>query len=111
MGFKLEPPYKIDWTSVFHFGESSSINGATTNSGNIILNRNITCPDQKRNTISHELVHVDQIKRNDLAYDNKFFYWKGNKHPRGKHDGNKNLPWEKEAYKKEIKIKKNGKTR
>ena len=111
MAFKLDPPYKINWTSVFHFGESGNINGATTNSGNIILNKDITDPKQKINTLSHEMVHVHQIKRGDLAYDNKFFYWKGKKYPRGKKDGSPLLQWEQEAYKKEIKIKKNGKTR
>ena len=50
------------------------------------------------------MVHVHQIKRGDLAYDNKFFYWKGKKYPRGKKDGNPLLQWEQEAYRKEIKI-------
>jgi hypothetical protein len=37
--------------------------------------------------------------RNDLYYDDEFVYWKGKKYPRSIMDeGNKNLPWEKEAY-------------
>lgn len=103
MGFKLKPPYIIDNTPVYRFGESKNVNGATTNNGTIIINKHITDPKQYINTLSHEKVHVAQIKRGDLAYDNNWFYWKGKKYPRGKKDGNPLLQWEAEAYKKEIK--------
>ena len=48
MGFKLKAPYRIDWTSIFRLGddEGLGINGVTTNTGNIILNKNICDPDQ-----------------------------------------------------------------
>jgi len=108
MSFKLTPPYKIDWTSIFRLGddEGEGINGVTTNSGNIIINKNICDSDQLNNTISHEAVHVDQIKRGDMHYDDKYIYWKGKKHLRSKlQEGDKKLPWEQEAYKKEKPIK------
>jgi hypothetical protein len=36
-----------------------------------------------------------------LAYDDKNVYWKGKKYSRASmEEGNKNLPWEKEAYAK-----------
>ncbi len=108
MPFKLKPPYKIDWTSVFRLGndDGAGINGVTTSSGNIIINKHICNPDQLRNTISHEMVHVDQIKRGDLNYDDKYVYWKGKKYLRSSFsEGDKKLPWEKEAYKKEIPLK------
>ena len=39
------------------------------------------------------------MERGDLDYDNDNVYWKGRKIPRSTMDeGNKNLPWEKEAY-------------
>lgn len=48
------------------------------------------------------MVHVDQMKRGDLDYDEEYVYWKGKKHPRSKmNEGAKNLPWEVEAYKKQ----------
>ena len=53
-----------------------------------------------KRVIAHEKVHLAQMKRGDLDYDNKNFYWKGKKYPINKiNDTNKNLPWEKEAYK------------
>jgi hypothetical protein len=45
------------------------------------------------------MVHIDQFRRGDLDYDDKNVYWKGKIYPRSKmKEGNKNLPWEKEAY-------------
>ena len=39
--------------------------------------------------------------RNDLDYDDNYVYWKGKKYSRAQmKEGAKNLPWEKEAYKK-----------
>ena len=108
MGFKMKPPYNIDWTSVFRNGddEGIGINGVTTNCGNIIINKHISDPEQLNNTISHEMVHVDQMRRGDLHYDDKYIYWKGKKYSRNNlKEGDANLPWEKEAYKKEKPIK------
>ena len=34
--------------------------------------------------IEHEEVHIDQIKRGDLWYDDEAVYWKGKKYPRSK---------------------------
>ena len=51
--------------------------------------------------VNHEEVHIDQVKRGDLDYDDDNVYWKGKVYPRSKMDeGAKNLPWEAEAYKK-----------
>ena len=108
MSFKLNSPYDIDWTSVFRLGEDGGegINGVTTNSGNIIINKRLCNPAQVENTISHEAVHVDQIKRGDMHYDDKYIYWKGKKYLRSKlKEGDKKLPWEMEAYKKEKPLK------
>ena len=47
------------------------------------------------------MIHIDQMKRGDLEYDNSNVYWKGKKYSRASMvEGAKNLPWEKEAYKK-----------
>ena len=55
--------------------------------------------------IDHEKVHLDQMERGDLDYDDDYVYWKGTKYSRAKMaEGAKNLPWEKEAYNK-VKVK------
>jgi hypothetical protein len=47
------------------------------------------------------MVHIDQMKRGDLDYDNENVYWKGKKYSRADmEEGAKNLPWEAEAYKR-----------
>ena len=48
------------------------------------------------------MVHIEQMKRGDLDYDDKNVYWKGKSYSRDSmKEGDKNLPWEKEAYKKQ----------
>ena len=48
------------------------------------------------------MVHIDQMKRGDLDYTDSYVFWKGKKYSRsGMKEGDKNLPWEKEAYKKQ----------
>lgn len=55
----------------------------------------------EREAIAHEKVHLDQMKRGDLNYDDNNVYWKGKVYPRSSmNEGAKNLPWEKEAYDK-----------
>ena len=54
-----------------------------------------------KKVIKHEQVHIDQMERGDLDYDDNNVYWKGKTIPRSKiNEGSKNLPWEKEAYNK-----------
>ena len=65
----------------------------------LILNKNLS-PLEQEDVIKHEKVHLNQMERGDLDYDNDNVYWKGKKIPRSTMDeGNKNLPWEREAYK------------
>ena len=73
--------------------------GQANKNGSIILDKNLS-PVQQEDVIRHEKVHLDQMKRGDLDYDDKFVYWKGKKIPRSSMDeGDKTLPWEAEAYK------------
>ena len=52
-----------------------------------------------KEVIDHEMVHIDQMKRGDLDYNSTHVFWKGKYYPRSKmKEGDKNLPWEKEAY-------------
>ena len=102
MAFKLnEPPYSSNNTPVYNVNMEDDVLGKANNNGTIIVNNNIKDPKKIDKVVKHESIHIDQIKRGDLDYDDENVYWKGKKYPRSKmKEGAKNLPWEKEAYKK-----------
>lgn len=104
MAFKMPgAPYNVDNTPIYSRDMDDNILGMAQSNGTILVNKNISPLELKKHkTISHEMVHVDQIKRGDLNYDDQYVYWKGKKYPRSKmNEGAKNLPWEIEAYKKQ----------
>ena len=90
----------IDNTPIYLIDTEEGVMGQATKNGSILLNKNLSKQDQQ-NVISHEKVHLDQMKRGDLDYDDDYVYWKGKKYPRSSMDeGNKKLPWKNEAYNK-----------
>jgi len=99
-------PYKmkmgklsLDNTPIYQIDEEEGVMGRANKNGSITLNKNLN-PLEQEDVIKHEKVHLDQMERGDLDYDNKYVYWKGKRMPRSKmEEGAKNLPWEKEAYK------------
>ena len=99
MAFKLNAPFPIDNTPIYHVDMEEGVMGKANNNGTIIINKNV--PTNKiQDVINHEKVHIDQMKRGDLDYDDKYVYWKGKKYSRAQmQEGAKNLPWEAEAYK------------
>jgi len=100
MAFKISAPYKIFNTPIYHKDIGDDTNGLANNNGTIILNNNLS-PLKEKNVIDHEMIHINQIKRGDLDYDDNNVYWKGKKYPRSTmKEGSKKLPWEKEAYNK-----------
>ena len=110
MAFKLNtPPYSFDSTPIYHVDMEDGVLGKANNNGSIIINKDVD-PKKKESVIAHEKVHLEQMGcikdssgkyRNDLDYDDKYVYWKGKKYSRAQmKEGAKNLPWEKEAYKK-----------
>ena len=101
MAFKLNtPPYNCDNTPIYNVDMEDGVLGKANNNGTIILNNKLD-PKKKESVIAHEKVHIDQMKRGDLDYDDQNVYWKGKKYSRKQmKEGAKNLPWEKEAYKK-----------
>jgi hypothetical protein len=104
MAFKMSgPPYNIDNTPIYSTDMDDNVLGMAQSNGTILINKNVSPLELKKNkTISHEKVHIDQMKRGDLAYDDKTVTWKGKKYLRSKmKEGAKNLPWEKEAYAKQ----------
>ena len=100
MAFKLQnPPYNCDNTPIYHVDMEDGVMGKANNNGTIILNKDLD-PSQCAEVIAHEQVHLDQMKRGDLDYDDDYVYWKGKKYSRADmEEGAKNLPWEAEAYK------------
>ena len=100
MGFKMKMgKLSIDNTPIYQIDEEEGVMGRANKNGSITLNKNLS-PLEQEDVIKHEKVHLDQMERGDLDYDDKNVYWKGKKMPRSKmEEGGKNLPWEKEAYK------------
>jgi len=99
MGFKLKSiPYINNSTPIYRVNMEEGVLGKANNNGTIILKQGLT-PSEEEKIITHEQVHIDQMKRGDLDYDEKNVYWKNKVYPRSKmNEGNKKLPWEKEAY-------------
>ena len=104
MAFKMMgPPYNVDNTPIYSTDMDDNVLGMAQSNGTILVNKNISPLELKKNkTISHEKVHIEQMKRGDLDYTDSDVFWKGKKYPRATmKEGAKNLPWEKEAYKKQ----------
>lgn len=96
-------PYNCDNTPIYQVDMEDNILGMAQNNGTILINKNVSPLElQKNKTISHEKVHIDQMKRGDLDYTDSHVIWKGKKYSRATMDeGSKKLPWEIEAYKKQ----------
>jgi hypothetical protein len=100
MAFKITPPYSMDNTPIYNVNMEDGVMGKANNNGSIILNKDLD-PSQCEKVIAHEKIHLEQMKRGDLNYDDKYVYWKGKKYSRAQmKEGAKNLPWEAEAYRR-----------
>jgi hypothetical protein len=100
MAFKITPPYSMDNTPIYNVNMEDGVMGKANNNGSIILNKDLD-PEQCEKVIAHEKIHLEQMKRGDLDYDDNYVYWKGKKYSRAQmKEGAKNLPWEAEAYRK-----------
>jgi hypothetical protein len=100
MAFKMKPPFNLDGSPVYERELEEGCLGKGNKNGTILVD-----PDQpeesKKSVIEHEEVHIDQVKRGDLWYDDDCVYWKGKCWKRSEmKEGDPNLPWEKEAYDK-----------
>ena len=95
------PPYNVDNTPIYSMDMDDNVLGMAQSNGSILVNKNVSPLElQKNKTISHEMVHIDQMKRGDLDYTDTHVMWKGKEYSRATMDeGNKKLPWEVEAYK------------
>tara|TARA_R100001594_G_scaffold62995_1_gene97369 strand:+ start:1977 stop:2303 length:327 start_codon:yes stop_codon:yes gene_type:complete len=101
MGFKMRPtPFDLDWTPVYRTKIHDGALGKGNKNGTILVSEELD-PKDEQSIIDHEKVHIDQMKRGDLDYDDKCVYWKGKCWKRSEmKEGDPNLPWEKEAYDK-----------
>ncbi len=100
MSFKLNPPFEKNPPPIVNMPMEEGVLGRADKRGNILINKDMTAPDQIKDTINHENVHMQQMKRGELDYDEKNVYFKGKKYPRSQFDeSNKKLPWEIPAYK------------
>ena len=103
MAFKLNnPPYdtKLFSTPIYHVDMEDDVMGKANNNLTIIINKDVP-PSRTQDVIDHEMVHIEQMKRGDLDYDNNNVYWKGMTYSRDEmSEGAHDLPWEAEAYKR-----------
>lgn len=79
MAFEMKgAPYAIDNTPIYQVDMDESILGMAQNNGTILVNKNVSPLELGRSkTISHEKVHIDQMKRGDLDYTDTHVMWKG----------------------------------
>jgi len=98
--FTISPFYQLDNTPVYNVDMEDGVLGKANRNGSIIVSKDLD-PDKAKEVVDHEKVHLDQMNRGDLDYDDENVYWKGKKYSRKQmKEGAKNLPWEKEAYKR-----------
>lgn len=115
MAFKMKGLIRVDNsnTPIFHKSLEKGVMAEANKDGSIFLDDDVS-PNSKegKEAIAHEKVHINQMKRGDLDYDDKNVYWKGKTYPRSKmKEGAENLPWEQEAYQKTRRKYRNGKRR
>jgi len=108
MGFKMSRPSfhnEDQQPEIIKKNLGKDIIAEANQDGTIFLDKSVDKNSKLgKEAISHEKVHLDQMERGDLSYDDSYVYWKGKKYSRANmKEGAKNLPWEKEAYKKEKK--------
>ncbi len=115
MAFKMKglPGFNESGTPIFHKNLGKNIVAEANRDGTIFLDKDVKEGSKlAKEAIEHEKVHMNQMKRGDLDYDDKNVYWKGKTYPRSQmKEGSSDLPWEKEAYEKTRRKYRNGKRR
>ena len=101
MAFKQKPaPYSYNVIPIYNSTLEEGVLGKADRRGGILINKEIKDPAQLEEVISHEKIHIEQMQRGDLDYDEQNVYWKGKTYSRSQmKEGAKDLPWEVEAYK------------
>lgn len=93
---------KMGQTPVIRKDLEGGVIAEANNDGTIYVDKDVKKGSAlEREAVAHEKIHLDQMNRGDLDYDDDYVYWKGKAYPRSNmNEGAKNLPWEKEAYNK-----------
>tara|TARA_R110000796_G_scaffold246556_1_gene371402 strand:+ start:10 stop:318 length:309 start_codon:yes stop_codon:yes gene_type:complete len=101
MAFKMKgTPFAGSITPVYYVDMQDGAMGKANNNRTIIVDQDCSA-EQVKEVIAHEEIHIEQMERGDLDYDDDNVYWKGKTYSRKKmQEGAKNLPWEAEAYKR-----------
>tara|TARA_R100000988_G_scaffold24593_2_gene11978 strand:+ start:1241 stop:1585 length:345 start_codon:yes stop_codon:yes gene_type:complete len=100
-GFKINAPFQGDSTPIHNVDLEEGVLGKANKNGTILVSDKITDPEERQSVIEHEKIHIDQMKRGDLDYDDDCVWWKGKCWPRDEmKEGAEDLPWEAEAYNK-----------
>lgn len=101
MKFTIQPFYESNPASVVNVPMDDERElGRIEKPGTILVNKDITDHKKLANVINHENIHINQLKRGDLDWDDDNLYWKGKKFKRSSmNEGSPALAWEKEAYK------------
>ena len=70
MAFKMTgAPYGTDNTPIYSMDMDENVLGMAQKNGTILINKDVSPLElRKSKTISHEKVHIDQMKRGDLDY-------------------------------------------
>tara|TARA_X000000950_G_scaffold287035_1_gene397767 strand:- start:3271 stop:3579 length:309 start_codon:yes stop_codon:yes gene_type:complete len=102
MAFKINRPYPNYSTAIHEVALEEGVLGKADRNGNILINKDITDPKQRKDVIKHEEVHIKQMKDGILDYDDKYVYYRGKRYARSKmKEGSPALQWEKDANKKQ----------
>ena len=101
MKFTIQPFYESSPAPVVNVPmDDEKELGRIEKPGTILVNKDITDHKKLANVINHENIHINQLKRGDLDWDDDNVYWKGKKFKRSSmNEGSPALAWEKEAYK------------
>lgn len=101
MKFTIQPFYESNPASVVNVPmDDEKELGRIEKPGTILVNKDITDHKKLANVINHENIHINQLKRGDLDWDDDNVYWKGKKFKRSSmNEGSPALAWEKQAYK------------
>ena len=76
-------PYGTDNTPIYSMDMDENVLGMAQKNGTILINKDVSPLElRKSKTISHEKVHIDQMKRGDLDYTDSHVTWKGKKYSR-----------------------------
>ena len=71
MAFKLtNPPYEVDNTPIYRVNMEDGVMGKANRNGSIVININLD-PEEVDDVVSHEKIHLEQMNRGDLDYDNE----------------------------------------